>query len=103
MRVKVSQDATSKKERILVMTDLLASAGSLARPYVSSIMPQLLQELQARDRGDGGEKPPLPRFSLRGPSVIVGQKQLIVHVRKTSVRVYIMCVYRIKQNAFRVL
>lgn len=59
-RVQVSQDATVKKERILILTDLLASAGSLVRPYVSSIMPRLLSELQvtvergAKEVGGGG-------------------------------------------------
>lgn len=43
--LQVSQDATVKKERVLVLTDMLASAGSLVRPYISSIMPQLLREL----------------------------------------------------------
>ena len=42
---QVSRDGSVKKERILILTDLLASAGSLVRPYVSSIMPQLLAEL----------------------------------------------------------
>ncbi|CAM9716508.1 unnamed protein product, partial [Hapterophycus canaliculatus] len=41
----VSHDPMVKMERILVLTDLLTSAGSLVRPYVSSIMPQLLLEL----------------------------------------------------------
>ncbi|CAN0341566.1 unnamed protein product, partial [Ectocarpus sp. 8 AP-2014] len=41
----VSQDPLVKRERILILTDLLTSAGSLVRPYVSSIMPQLLLEL----------------------------------------------------------
>ena len=45
-----------KKERILILTDLLASAGSLVRPYVSSIMPQLLAELiVSQEAAEGGE------------------------------------------------
>lgn len=46
--VQMSLDATVKKESILVLTDLLASAGSLVRPYVSSVIPRLLEELPVR-------------------------------------------------------
>lgn len=50
----VSQDPAVKKERILILTDLLASAGSLVRPFVSSIMPPLLLELLGSSGAGGG-------------------------------------------------